>query len=115
MHVPAMWKEANVAPVFKKGKRAEAANYRPISLTVVICKILEHIIASHIMRHATANGILNDNQHGFRPRRSTEAQLILTVNDIAKQLDQHELVDMAILDFQKAFDKVPHRRLIHKL
>ena len=85
--VPAMWKEANITPVFKKGSRAEASNYRPVSLTVVSCKILEHIVASHVMKHAEANGILNDNQHGFRPRRSPETQLILTVDEIAKQLD----------------------------
>ena len=113
--VPTMWKEANITPVFKKGSRAEASNYRPVSLTVVSCKILEHIISSHVMKHAEVNGILNNNQHGFRPRRSPETQLILTVDEIAKQLDKGKLVDMAILDFQKAFDKVPHRRLIHKL
>ena len=113
--VPSMWKEANITPVFKKGNRAEAANYRPVSLTSVICKVLEHIVSSHIMHHARVNDILADNQHGFRARRSTETQLILTVDEIAKHLDKSKLVDMAILDFQKAFDKVPHRRLIHKL
>ena len=110
--IPAVWKEANVAPIFKKGNRSEAANYRPVSLTVVACKILEHIIVSHVMKHAEANSILNNNQHGFRARRSTETQLILTVDDIAKQLDGGKIVDMAILDFTKAFDKVPHKRLI---
>ena len=113
--IPAVWKEANVAPIFKKGNRSEAANYRPLSLTVVACKILEHIITSHVMKHAEANSILNNNQHGFRARRSTETQLILTVDDIAKQLDGGKIVDMAILDFTKAFDKVPHKRLIQKL
>ena len=67
------------------------------------------------MKHAEANSILNNNQHGFRARRSTETQLILTVNDIAKQLDGGKIVDMAILGFTKAFDKVPHKRLIQKL
>ena len=69
----------------------------------------------HVMKHAEANSILNNNQHGFRARRSTETQLILTVDDIAKQLDGGKIVDMAILDFTKAFDKVPHKRLIQKL
>ena len=68
------------------------------------------------MKHAEANSILNNNQHGFRARRSTETQLILTVHDIAKQLDGGKIVDiMAILDFTKAFDKVLHKRLIQKL
>jgi hypothetical protein len=114
--VPALWKEENVTPVFKKGSRGAAENYRPVSLTVVVCKILEHIISSHIMKYAEANSILSNIQHGFRQRRSTETQLILTVNDIiGKHLDAGKLVDLAILDFTKAFDKVPHRRLIHKL
>ena len=67
------------------------------------------------MRHADANGILKNNQHGFRPRRSPKTQLILTVDEIAKQLDEGNLVDKAILVFQKAFVKVPNRRPIHKL
>ena len=67
------------------------------------------------MKHADANSILSNSQHGFRARRSTETQLILTVNEIAKHLDQGKLVDVAILDFTKAFDKVLHNRLIQKL
>ena len=113
--IPSLWKEANITPVFKKGKRSDASNYRPVSLTVVICKVLEHIVSSHIMKHADENSILSNNQHGFRQKRSTETQLLLTVNDIAKDLDQGNLVDAAVLDFTKAFDRVPHRRLIHKL
>ena len=107
--VPKAWKEANITAIFKKGNRAETSNYRPISLTPVISKLLEHIIHSHIMKHLEQHHILADHQHGFRAKRSTETQLIQTVYDISKS------VDMAILDFTKAFDKVPHKRLIHKL
>ncbi len=99
--IPTAWKEANVTLVFKNGDRSVAANYRPVSLTVVCCKILEHIIASHVMKHADANSILSNSQHGFRARRSTETPLILTVNDIAKRLDEGKFVDVAILDFTK--------------
>ena len=113
--VPETWKNANVTAIFKKGSRAKAANYRPLSLTYVASKLLEHIIHSHVMKHLEQHNILTDSQHGFRAKRSTETQLIQTIHDISKSLDKKETVDMAILDFTKAFDKVPHKRLIHKI
>lgn len=67
------------------------------------------------MDHLDNNNILHENQHGFRSKRSCEAQLVMTTDDIAKHLDNKHKVDMAILDFSKAFDKVSHRRLSHKL
>ena len=67
------------------------------------------------MKHLEQHHILTDHQHGFRAKRSTETQLIQTILDISKSLDEKKTVDMAILDFTKAFDKVPHKRLIHKL
>ena len=67
------------------------------------------------MKHLEQHNILTDSQHGFRAKRSTKTQLIQTIHDISKSLDKKETVDMAILDFTKAFDKVPHKRLIHKL
>ena len=93
----------------------EASNYRPVSLTVVACKILEHIIYSHVMKHLEKHHILTDQQHGFRAKRSTETQLLLTNYDITSELNSKKEVDFAILDFSKAFDKVPHRRLSYKL
>ena len=67
------------------------------------------------MRHFDSNKILTDAQHGFRNRRSCETQLIATVTDIAKRLSEGMQVDIILLDFAKAFDKVPHGRLLHKL
>ena len=113
--VPEAWKNATVTAIFKKGSRTEAANYRPISLKSVASKLLEHIIYTHVMKHLELHNILTDSQHGFRAKRSTETQLIQTIHDISKSLDKKETVDMAILDFTKAFDKVPHQRLIHQL
>ena len=113
--VPTQWKEANITALFKKGSRADASNYRPVSLTVVVCKILEHIVHSHVMGHLERYNILTDQQHGFRAKRSTETQLILTNHDIARELNSKREVDVAILDFSKAFDKVPHQRLFYKL
>ena len=67
------------------------------------------------MKHLELHNILTDSQHGFRAKRSTETQLIQTIPDISKSLiHRKETVDMAILDFTKAFDEVPHKRLIHK-
>ena len=76
---------------------------------------MEHIVHSHIMKHLEEFNILSDNQHGFRAKRSTETQLIQTVHDLAEAMEKGETTHMAILDFSKAFDKVPHQRLLRKL
>ena len=111
--VPHRWKEANVCAVFKKGKKSDPANYRPISLTCVASKILEHIVHSFFMKHLNDHNILTDCQRGFRAKRSTEMQLILTLHDMAKAI-QSSSIHEVVLDFPKAFDKVPHRRLLRK-
>lgn len=113
--IPAEWKKAHIVPAFKKGDRGKAENYRPISLTSVLCKSLEHIIHSHLMNHFDQHHVLCDEQHGFRKKRSCESQLLLAVQDLAKTLDDGEQMDCILLDFSKAFDKVPHQRLLAKL
>jgi len=115
--IPSIWKNADVTPVFKKGGRDLVENYRPVSLTCVCCKILEHIITSHIRQHLDHNNILSAYQHGFRKLHSCETQLLVTVQDLLFKRDKHIPIDMAILDFSKAFDTVglPHRRLLEKL
>ena len=111
------WLCANINPLFKTGDRTDPANYRPISLTSIPCKIFEHILHKHIMNHLDSHNILTDTQHGFRPKRSCESQLIVTHHDITKYLDRRDTkqVDAIVLDFAKAFDKVPHKRLLKKL
>ena len=104
-----------VTPLFKKGKRYDPSNYRPVSLTSIVCKTLEHILVSQIMKHLETNSILCNNQYGFRARRSCESQLLLTIDDFARALNNRLQVDIGILDFSKAFDKVPHARLVKKL
>ena len=74
---------ANVRPLFKKGDRTKPANYRPISLTCIICKTLEHIVTSNLVKHFTSNNILYDLQHGFREKRSCETQLVMLVDELA--------------------------------
>ena len=118
--VPDEWRQANVSPVFKKGEKYDAANYRPVSLTCICCKTLEHILVSNINKHLALDSIIADCQHGFRSQRSCETQLVQFVHDIISNLDGaenrwHKQTDLIIMDFAKAFDKVPHRRLLHKL
>ena len=106
--IPDNWHKANVTPIYKPGKkdRGKAENYRPISLTSISCKILEHIIHSNVMNYLCTNNILSDVQHGFRKSRSCETQ---------QSLNDGGLSDAALLDFSKAFDKVNHRKLCLKL
>ena len=113
--LPLDWRKANITPIFKKGSTTDPANYRPVSLTCTCCKLLEHIIDSNLMRHLSAFNILADNQHAFRKRRSCESQLILTMNDLSKNIDGKKTTDMAVLDFSKAFDVIPHSKLLMKL
>ena len=113
--VPHDWRQAWVVPIFKKGERHLASNYRPVSLTSITCKILEHIIHSSIMKHFDQHATLTDSQHGFRRKRSCVTQLVVTVHEIAQHLAQDSQVDVILLDFSKAFDKVPHARLLTKL
>ena len=113
--VPRDWREANVVPLFKKGERTKPSNYRPVSLTSLCCKLLEHIVVSKIMDHLDNHNILVEEQHGFRSKRSCESQLIITCHDLVSELNRKGQVDMAVLDFAKAFDKVPHRRLATRL
>ena len=113
--LPADWTGANIAPIFKKGDRHRAENYRPVSLTSVLSKLLEHIICHSMMTHFQKNEVLTDLNHGFRSGYSPETQLAVTIDDLAKKLDNGLQTDVVILDFSKAFDTVPHDRLLHKL
>ena len=113
--VPSDWRNANVVPIYKKGSRYNASNYRPISLTCICCKILEHVIATAIMKHSDINNILSPFQHGFRRNRSCETQLLQFTTDIANILAADKQTDVLVMDFSKAFDKVGHGRLLHKL
>ena len=105
------WSLANICPLFKKGDRSLACNYRPVSLTCVSCKLLEHIVCSNIMAHLDEYKLLSDRQHAFRKGHSCETQLTTVINDWAKILDNKGQVDTFILDFEKAFDTPPHELL----
>jgi hypothetical protein len=112
--VPDDWKMAHV-PIFKKGDKSKAANYRPVSLTAICSKVMEHILHSNIMGHFERHSILTDAQHAFRSKRSCETQLITTIQELARGMSDGHQIDAILLDFAKAFDKVPHQRLLYKL
>ena len=101
---PKEWKLANISPLFKKGDSSLACNYRPVSLTCVACKLLEHIVCSNIMANLDKHKLLSDKQHALRKWHSSETQLTTAINDWAKILDIQGQVDSFILDFKKAFD-----------
>ena len=76
--LPSDWLKAWITPVFKKGPRCEAGNYRPVSLTCVMSKLMEHVICTHMRGHFDRFGILTDLNHGFLSRHSCELQLFIT-------------------------------------
>ena len=108
-------RNANICPLFKKSDRSLACNYRPVSLTCVPCKLLEHIVCSNIMAHLDEYKLLSDRQHVFRKGHSCETKLTTVINDWAKILNNRGQVDTYILDFEKAFDTPPHELLKSKL
>ena len=113
--IPNEWSLANICPLYKKGDRALACNYRPVSLTCVPCKLLEHIVCSNIMGNLDEYKLLSDRPHAFRKRHSCETQLTTVINDWAKILDNGGQVDTFILDFEKAFDTPSHELLKSEL
>ena len=113
--LPKVWKEANVTPLFKKGKKSKANNYRPVSLTCILCKIMESIIRDNLVSYLESNNFLSDFQHGFVSKRSCTTNLLATLDQWTEFLDSGAPVDAIYLDFSKAFDSVPHLRLLEKL
>ena len=91
-----------------------AENYRSVSLTSVICKTMELIVYSHIAEHLEMKNILTPRQHGFRRNYLCETQLVTTIDDWAKTIDQRQQTDVMTLDFSYAFDVVAHQRLLSK-
>uniref|UniRef100_A0A670HPH4 Gypsy retrotransposon integrase-like protein 1 n=1 Tax=Podarcis muralis TaxID=64176 RepID=A0A670HPH4_PODMU len=113
--VPADWRRANVVPIFKKGKREDPNNYRPVSLTSIPGKILEQIIKQTVCEHLERNVVITNSQHGFLKNKSCQTNLISFFDRITTLVDEGNAVDVAYLDFSKAFDKVPHDILVKKL
>ena len=106
--MPDEWKTANIIPIFKKGDRTNTGDYRPVSLTSICSKVLEHIVYSSIFCHLKE---YNKEQHGFQAGKSCKTQLIMIINNFANCLNDNSQIDCIFLDFSKVFDRVPHNRL----
>ena len=113
--IPVIWRSGIIVPIFKKGSANEVSNYRPISITCIACKLMESVIKDAILDHLQAHKLISRQQHGFIARHSTNTQLLECCNDWAIHLSAKKQVDIAYLDFAKAFDSVVHVKLLHKL
>lgn len=113
--VPSGWREANVVPIFKKGRKCKAGNYRPVSLTSQLGKVMESIIRDAINDHLDRFNLIGSSQHGFVKGKSCLTNLLEYLEDMTKLLDEKKNVDVVYLDYAKAFDKVPHKRLGDKV
>ena len=113
--VPIDWSIAYVCPLFKKGDTSLASNYRPISLTSILCKVLEHIVTTNVVSHMDQCNLLYDLQHGFRSKRSCETQLVTLIEELMRNPLAGSQTDIVMLNFSKAFDKVNHQKLLLKL
>ena len=111
-----IWKYANVIPVFKgKGSKLDVSNYRPISLTLNICKVIESIVHKYIIKHCNKHKLLSNSQHGFRQEHSTTSNILELLNDVTQDIDNNNNVDLITIDSSKAFDSIFHSKLIHNL
>ena len=113
--VPDLWRKANIVPLFKKGCKLEPSNYRPISLTSVVCKVMERIIRDEIMNYLLQHNLIVKQQNGFVNNKNCSTNLLETIDLITKALADGFSVDELLLDFAKAFDSVLLLRLCTKL
>ena len=113
--LPKDWKLAEITAIFKKGNKMSPNNYRPISLTCILCKVLESFVRDVVQDHMESLKLYCKCQHGFRKGKSCVTQLLDVMNDFSNFINDGESFDVIYLDFQKAFDSVPHERLLVKL
>ena len=113
--VPKQWKQAHVTALFKKGNKKIASNYRPVSLTSICCKLFEKIVRDAIVKNLEEQGLISKSQHGFRGGRSCTTQLLEVMEIWTGWFDKGLPWDSIYTDFAKAFDSVPHQRLLNKI
>ncbi|BHF62260.1 hypothetical protein SprV_0200524100 [Sparganum proliferum] len=114
-YLPPDWKLAWITPLYKGGSRVSANNYRPVSLTSICCKIMEKIMKQQLMQFLEQNHLLSYSQHGFRKSRSCVTNLLYCLEHWTRAVDRGDMVHVIYIDFKKAFDSVPHHRLLYKL
>ena len=112
---PSNWKSAHVVAIFKKGDTSLPSNYRPISLISCVGKLMERIVYKHVYNHLVNNNLIYKYQSGFLQKHSTVHQLLELYNSILNSLEKKEFSCFVFCDFSKAFDKVWHKGLIHKM
>ena len=113
--VPSQWLQAMVTAMHKTGPKNSYENYRPISITSIIGKLMESIIRDKIVSHMERNNLFSETQHGFVPSRNCITILLICMEHWTNILDKGYPVDIIYTDFSKTFDRVPHQRLLKKM
>ena len=113
--LPLDWKTSNVTPIHKKGSKSSPSNYRPVSLTSIVCKLFETLIKNAISQHLDLHKLISPHQHGFQKGRSCLTNLLEAFEQWTRIIDDGKQVDVLYLDYAKAFDSVPFERLLIKL
>ena len=113
--IPSIWKKARVTAIYKKKNKKLACNYRPVSLTSIVCKVMETLVRDHMVEYMKGENLFSDRQYGFISGRSTTLQLLAVLDAWTEAIEAGHSIDVIYMDFRKAFDTVPHRRLLGKL
>ena len=114
-NIPTIWKKSIITPICKKGEPSHINNYRPISITCVMCRVLERIFSKQLFFYLKSNNSLTKNQYGFISGKSTELQLTKCLKSWYNVLNNIKFVNIIYIDFAKAFDVVSHEKLLYKL
>ena len=113
--MPEEWKSGEISVILQKGNRRAPMNYRPVSLTSIVCKLLESLVREEIIWYMRSNKLFSPHRYGFHDKNSTTLQLLNVLDKWTEIIDDGETIDAIYMDFMKAFDKVPQERLLRKI